>query len=336
MANLSFAIDIGGTNTKIFQKGVGLILNEPSLVAVFGKNGIFQIKAIGENAKNMIGKTDENTNVFSPIIGSDLKSVHYASEMLRYFLDKVIPKKLFRKKIEAIICLPCGLSEEEKLDFANVCYKAKIKNVKIVPSIIASALGAGKFIHTPTTYFVVDIGGNSTDIATINLSAIVKGCTVGIGGKNMDAEIAGLVAREYGTQISLQTAEKLKEEIGSLFEKDVQNMEVIGVCVDSHKPKEIIVSSDVVKEAIMPLFEKIAYAIESTINMCTPDISMDIQRNGIFFTGGVSSIGGLENFMRKRLNLIVHVFDDAYINVILGGGKLLSDDAQLRNILQEF
>ena len=336
MASIKIAIDFGSSKTKIFEKDCGLVLVEPTLVALSEHTGGTQIKAFGIEAEQMEGKTGDKSIVFSPIDGGEVKSEEYASALLKHFLQKIKPKSIFAKSIDAVVCVPCGLDEEQKESYARVCYKAGIASVKLVPSVITSALGGGKFVHTPTTYLIVDIGHGCTDIATVNMNTILKGCTIGIGGEMMDDAVMCAVEENYQTFISSQTAKQIKEEIGSLFDRDIQNMEVLGVDSASQSPKTTIVVADAIKDSLLNLFEKIAYAIESTINMCSPDICSDISRGGLFFCGGVSKISGLEEFMRKRLKLPVRVIEDPHICSILGCGKLLSDNAQLNNILKEF
>lgn len=336
MNSIKIAIDMGSSMTRIYEKDCGLVLCEPTLVALTKVFGNEQIKAFGDEAKEMEGKTGDQTIVFSPIANGEIKSEEYMAVLLKHFLQKIRPKSIFAKTIDAVVCVPCALTDEQKEIYARVCYKAGIASVKLVPSVITSALGGGKFVHTPTTYLIVDIGHGKTDIATVNMNTILKGCTFGVGGQMCDDRILAAVEENYQAFISPQSAKLIKEEIGSLFERDIQNIEVLGVDSKTQAPVPIIVVADVVKEGIVDCFEKIAYAIESTINMCSPDICSDISRGGIFFCGGVSKISGLEDFMRKRLKMPVRIIEDPDICSILGCGKLLSDPNQLGEILKEF
>ncbi len=336
MNSIKIAIDMGSSQTRIFEKDCGLVLCEPTLIALSKVFGSEQIKAYGNEAREMEGKTSDQTVVFSPISQGEIKSEEYAATLLKYFLQKIKPKSIFSKTIDAVVCVPCALSDEQKETYARVCYKAGIASVKLVPGVITSALGGGKFVHTPTTYLIVDIGHGKTDIATVNMNTILKGCTIGVGGEVCDNKIMAAVEENYQAFISPQAAKQIKEEIGSLYERDIQNIEVLGVDSRTQAPKPIIVVADVVKEGIIDAFEKIAYAIESTINMCSPDVCSDLSRGGIFFCGGVSKISGLEDFMRKRLKLPVRIIEDPDICAVLGCGKLLSDSSQLGDILKEF
>ncbi len=336
MSGIRIAIDMGSSTTKIFEKDCGLVLCEPTLIALSTSFGKEQVKAYGQEAKDIEGKTSEQTVVFSPVVQGEIKSEEYAAMLLKHFLQKIKPKSIFPKTIDAVVCVPCGLSEEQKELYAKVCYKAGIASVKLVPGVITSALGGGKFVHTPTTYLIVDIGHGCTDIATVNMNTILRGCTIGIGGEFMDDQIMSCIEQNYQAFISPQEANLIKDEIGSLYERDIQNMEVLGVDSLTQSPKTLVVVADVVKSALVDSFEKIAYAIESTINMCSPDICSDISRGGLFFCGGVARLSGLEEFMRKRLKLPVRIIEDPDICSVLGGGKLLSDNEQLSNILKEF
>lgn len=336
MSSIKIAIEMGSAMTSIFEKDCGLVLHEPTLIAISNTKNTEQIKAYGIDAQNMEGRTGDGTIIFSPIVEGRIRSEEYMTSLLKHFLQKINTKSIFPKPIDAVVSIPCGLDNEEKQSIAKVCYKAGISSVKLVPSAITSALGGGKFVHTPTTYLIVDIGHGSTDIATVNMNTIIKGCTIGIGGKNLDDAVINAVEENYQTLISPMSAKQVKEEIGSLYDRDIQNIEVLGIDSKTQSPKSIIIVADVVKDAIIDYFDKIAFAIDSTINMCSPDICSDISRGGVFFCGGVSKISGLEDFMRKRLKLPVHVIEDPDICSILGCGKLLSDSKQLADILKEF
>lgn len=335
MNSIKIAIDMGSSQTRIFEKIAGwFCVNQHSLhfqkFLAVNKSRLMEMRQEKWKAKQA------TKLLFFTNFSRRNKKRRIRGDTTQTFSSKNKAKINFSKTIDAVVCVPCALSDEQKETYARVCYKAGIASVKLVPGVITSALGGGKFVHTPTTYLIVDIGHGKTDIATVNMNTILKGCTIGVGGEVCDDKIMAAVEENYQAFISPQAAKQIKEEIGSLYERDIQNIEVLGVDSRTQAPKPIIVVADVVKEGIIDAFEKIAYAIESTINMCSPDVCSDLSRGGIFFCGGVSKISGLEDFMRKRLKLPVRIIEDPDICSILGCGKLLSDSSQLGDILKEF
>ena len=335
MTKKFLAIDLGGSYTSLYLRGEGLVLREPTLVLSVATKDGFEVKAIGNDAKAMEGRTNNEMILSSPISNGVVANEQLCVKMLKHFLKK-IEFDTFLRCMEVVCVVPCSIDADQANLYLSTLYQAGLKNVTLVPSAIATALGGGKFIHTPLTYFVVDVGGSYTDICVINSNQIVKGCTVDVGGNMMDKAVAKAVEDYYKVKISNQTAKMIKEEIGTLFDKDSQNIEVVGVDVQTLAPKNFIVVADVVKDAIYPFFEKIAQAIATTISTCSPNISADINQNGIFFGGGVSAITGLESFMRKQLKLNVYILQDNDKTAILGAGKLLSEPVQLNEIMKNF
>lgn len=332
--NYNLAIELGGVNTSIYRKNQGLVLKEPTLVCAVSVGDSYVIKALGADAAKLQGKTNDKTYIFSPIICGEIKSLDYAVELLKYFLEKVNLRKFFKEK--AIICVPAGISESAKSDIKKLCALSGLGKISLVPSIICSAYQSGLPINTPKTIFCVNVGGTLTDMATINMNSILKGATLEMGGRYIDLDITDLVAQKFKMIISVATAKRIKEEVSSLIENDVREIEVIGTDEISGKPKQITITSEDIKPILINFMKDIIIAIETSINICPPEISADIARNGIFISGGLSSIHGLEKYLRRQLNLEVKIIKEKENASILAAGRLLNDKKTLNDIITNF
>ncbi len=333
MSEVLLAVDFGGSFTSIYKKDSGLVLKEPTLLcAIMTENG-YEVKAMGLEAKEIQGKTDSRTVVFSPISEGVIKSPDYATILLKHFLDKIIPKKSLFSKIKCLVPIPTGITEEERKSYLSVFQGAGVKDVIFVPRLLCSAYGAGLNILSNNAQLIIDIGGVSTDIGVVNLGTIIEGATLAVGGKAIDAQIVRTVSQKYGVEIGLPTAQKLKEEIGSLYTNDIANMEVIGADVNTKAPAGTLVYASDIKEAVLPLLNEISRIVETTLNIVPPEISGDVAKNGICVTGGFADIAGLQKYLSREINLPVIVADCAKNACILGAGKLLSNLADLNKII---
>ena len=335
MSEILLAIDMGGSYTSIFRKDSGLVLKEPTLIGAMMTDNGYEVKVMGKEAKDIQGKTDERTVVFSPISEGVVKSIDYATILLKHFLDKVIIHKNIFTKIKCLVPYPTGLSEEEKNDYKTVFLNVGINDVIFVPRLLCSAYGGGVNIFANSANMVIDIGGVSTDVGVINLGTLIYGATLCVGGKAIDAQIVRTVSSKYGVEIGLSSAQKLKEEIGSLYSNDTANMEVMGVDTRTKSPASVVVYATDVKMSVMPLLSEIGRIVETTLNILPPEISADVAKNGILITGGFSSIVGLERYLRTTLNLPIIIAEDAPNACILGAGKLLANLNELKRVLNE-
>lgn len=335
MSEILLAIDMGGSYTSIFRKDSGLVLKEPTLIGAMMTDNGYEVKVMGKEAKDIQGKTDERTVVFSPISEGVVKSIDYATILLKHFLDKVIIHKNIFTKIKCLVPYPTGLSEEEKNDYKTVFLNVGINDVIFVPRLLCSAYGGGVNIFANSANMVIDIGGVSTDVGVINLGTLIDGATLCVGGKAIDAQIVRTVSSKYGVEIGLSSAQKLKEEIGSLYSNDTANMEVMGVDTRTKSPASVVVYATDVKMSVMPLLSEIGRIVETTLNILPPEISADVAKNGILITGGFSSIVGLERYLRTTLNLPIIIAEDAPNACILGAGKLLANLNELKRVLNE-
>lgn len=335
MSEILLAIDMGGSYTSIFRKDSGLVLKEPTLIGAMMTDNGYEVKVMGKEAKDIQGKTDERTVVFSPISEGVVKSIDYATILLKHFLDKVITHKNIFTKIKCLVPYPTGLSEEEKNDYKTVFLNVGINDVIFVPRLLCSAYGGGVNIFANSANMVIDIGGVSTDVGVINLGTLIDGATLCVGGKAIDAQIVRTVSSKYGIEIGLSSAQKLKEEIGSLYSNDTANMEVMGVDTRTKSPASVVVYATDVKMSVMPLLSEIGRIVETTLNILPPEISADVAKNGILITGGFSGIVGLERYLRTTLNLPIIIAEDAPNACILGAGKLLANLNELKRVLNE-
>lgn len=321
-----YAIDLGGSYTTIYMRKGGFVLKEPTMVAVEEVRGVYKIKALGKEARELVWKTPESVEVFNPISNGVIENYEYAQIMLKYFLEKIGFKK---NRSNAIVLVHAGISTEEKNLYRRLFEDVGFLDVDFLPSILCSAYGAGKNISSARAGIVVNIGGSVTDIAAINLNSLMQGVTLGIGGKVMDIAIANSLAiskkSKTGILVGLPTAEKLKIEVGSLYNDDSLNMEVMGTDLLTKAPVALVVNSAQLKPVLEAFFEEILRTIEVTITTLPPEVTSDIINNGIIFTGGVANMTGFDEFLKKNLSYPYIIAKNPEDSTILGAGKLLAD-----------
>ena len=331
MGKFKYAIEMGGAYTCIYVKGEGLALKEPTLIAAEPTEEGYKVVAMGIDAKKLVGKTKDNVEIFTPSASGEHSNYEYSVILLKHFLSKVGFKPY---DDSAIFVVPCGLSAKEKTNILNVCEGANLGRVELVPSVLCSCIGAGRSVDTSKVSMVVDMGGATTDVAVINMSNILKGATLGIGGKRIDASICDFLAYTQELIVGLPTAELLKNEVGSLYTNDTLNMEITGVDVRTKSPKTAVMLSSDLRSAIEPFYREIVRTIDTTINALPPEIVADIINSKILIVGGCAKIQGLENYLKQNLNYPIELCEDVDNTTILGAGKLLADAQLLANIIK--
>ncbi|MEG1751717.1 MAG: rod shape-determining protein [Clostridia bacterium] len=332
MSVTKIAIDFGSSNTSIFIDGLGIVLKEPTLVAVTKlADGNPAVKCFGNEAKKILGKTDENTTIFSPVYEGKIKKIEYAKLLISYFLSKVMVVKPFTK-IELLIPVSCGLTPKERNDFYEVFKTIKPKKIIIIPKALCSAVGICVPIDSSNSNIIVDLGGGTIEVCVVNLNSIVKGATTSMGGRVLDLAIMGQLKVINKILMGYTTAEKLKEEVMSLFPNDTRNLEISGIGDDTHSPKNMLVISQDLTEIAINFFEPIVEVVQTIINSCPPEVSADIMATGIKLCGGLSCLTGVENFFETKLGLNVELADEAENACIIGAGKLLCNNKQLTEI----
>ena len=308
MNKIKYAIEIGGSYTKIYVQGEGFALCEPTLVAAEPTSQGYQIVGLGQEAKEMMGKTNDSIEIFSPISNGKINNYEYLKTLLEYFFEKLEFKK---KRDSVMVLVSLGLSNNDRKLFLSLLYDIGFKQVILIPTIVCACVGTGKNISSTKTNLMVNIGGGNTDIAVINMNSIVKGATLGLGGRAIDVAIANTIAYNHGIVVGLGTCEKLKTEVGSLYQNDTLNMEVTGVDVESKVPCSYIISSKDLNLVLEPFFDEIIRTIDVTITSLPPEISADIINNGILFAGGMSNMNGLESYLKRNLRYPFKIVDDA-------------------------
>ena len=319
------AVKLGSSNTSIFKQGEGLVLFEPTLVAFRGEPRAREVIAVGRAAERMQGRTDGSIVVSAPIVEGRVVDSELATIMLKSYLARVVAGALLKPRIKAAVCVPLGITLKERKEIEWVCHHAGIQDVVFVPAIMAGAVGYNLPISDASGMCLVNIGGGSTDIATISVNSIISGINVGIGGIVLDKAIEKAIASEYNLKIGEGVAKKLKEEIGSLYPNDASNAEVCGVDIESGAAKSVVVEAKTVYDAIVGFYDKLADAIHAVIVTNPANIVEDIQNQGIYLMGGASLVTGAEQFFRKRLNMPVLIQDQTTAIDTIGAGKLLSD-----------
>ena len=319
MSKIHLIVELGSSNTYIYRIGSGLLLYEPTLVAT--KYGSDELFAVGHEAKKLIGKTSEAIAVISPIERGLVVNKQMAQMMFQEFFKKVVPNKNLLSGVDVKLCVSNGLSDNQIADFKEVIYYAGVDNIDVMFSSVVSLVGADININKPSAYISLNIGGGTTDFAVVSLNEIVTGFSVDFGGQDMDEAIRQYIYNTKRLEISLLSAEKLKNECLSLYANDTSNMEVSGVDIDTKKPRsEIILSSDI-RISVLHFFDNICAGLEHLVNLCSPEIASDIAPNGIVITGGVANLVGLENYITQKVALPCFVPEEPELATIVGGAK---------------
>ena len=321
MSKIHLVVELGSSNTYIYKVGNGLVLAEPSLVA--NKYGTKEIFAVGNEAKKLIGKTNEAITVVSPIKNGVVQNKKMAQNMFLEFYKKVVPNRSVFDVVDVVLCLSNGLTDNQVEDFKEVIYFTGVGNVNVVMSSIASIVGAGVNIDKPSAYISLNIGGGTTDFAVVSLNDIVTGFSLNFGGEDIDECIKQHIYNTKELEISKLTAEKLKNECVSLYENDMSNMEVSGIDIVTKRPRTEVIMSNEIRIAIIRFFDDICMGLEHLINMCSPEIASDITPNGIILTGGVAKLVGIEDYITKKLSIPCFTPEDPELATVLGGAKLI-------------
>lgn len=325
------AIDLGTCSTLIYIKGRGVVLREPSVVAI--DTATRKLLAVGNEAKRMLGRTPNEIKAIRPMKDGVIADFEMVELMLRSFITKARCKRFFTRP-SVIICVPSGITEVEKRAVRDSAMAAGVREVFLVTEPIAAAIGVGLPVHSPQGSMIIDIGGGTTEIAVIALSGIVSQCSIRIAGDEMDEAIIQYVKKNYNVIIGEQTAEELKIKIGSAFPTDEENeMEVRGRDLVSGIPKTIKISTRQVREAIQEPIAMIIEAVRLTLERTPPELAADIISSGIFMAGGSSQLRALDLLIREETNLPVRVADNAQDCVVLGAGKILENISSYMKVI---
>jgi rod shape-determining protein MreB len=324
------AIDLGTANSLVYAKGKGIVVNEPSIVAINKVTG--DIEAVGREAKEMLGRTPGNIVAIRPLKDGVIADFKVTEKMLNYFIQKAHGRKLLVHP-RIVIGVPSEITQVEKRAVIDSAFRAKASEVYLVEQAMVAAIGAGLPITEPSGNMIVDIGGGTTDIAVISLSGIVYSRSVRLAGNEMDDAITQYIKRKYNLLIGERTAEQIKIEVGSAFPLDEPlSMEIKGRNLIEGIPKTLVVTDDEIREALSECVGTIVNAVRVALERTPPELSADIVDKGIVLTGGGSLLRNLDKRIREETSLPVTLADDPLSSVVLGTGKMLSDFHLLKKI----
>ncbi|MDK2921289.1 MAG: rod shape-determining protein MreB [Desulfonauticus sp.] len=327
------AIDLGTANTCVYVKGKGIVLNEPSVVAVRRdlRSGN-KVLAVGSDAKRMLGRTPGNIVAVRPMKDGVIADFEVAEAMLRHFICRVHnSRRLVRPRI--IVAVPTGITQVEKRAVRESAQSAGAREVYLIEEPMAAAIGANLPITEPTSNMVVDIGGGTTEVAVISLSGVVYSRSVRVGGDKMDEAIIHHVKRKYNMLIGESTAEMIKINIGSAYPlSEEMEMEIKGRDLVSGIPQHITITSEEVRKAISEQVENIVQAVRIALEQTPPELAADIVDKGIVLTGGGALLKGLDALIREATDLPITVVDDPLSTVVLGAGKVLENLDVLKEV----
>ncbi len=327
------AIDLGTANTLVFAKGKGIVVNEPSIVAINKNTG--DIEAVGKEAKEMVGRTPGNIVAIRPMKDGVIADFKVTERMLNYFIQKAHGRKMLVHP-RIIIGVPSEITQVEKRAVSESAYRAKASEVHLVEQAMVAAMGAGLPVTEPQGNMIVDIGGGTTDVAVISLSGIVYSRSVRVAGNEMDDAIMNYLKRKYNLLIGERTAEQIKIQIGSAYPLDRPlTMEIKGRNLIEGVPKTVTVEDSEIREALAECVGTIMNAIRVALERTPPELSADISDRGIVLTGGGAMIKNLDLRIREETGLPVSIAEDPLASVVLGTGRMLSDFKLLRRIAIE-
>jgi rod shape-determining protein MreB and related proteins len=328
------AIDLGTATTLIYQKGKGIVCCEPSVVAVQkDSRGQKKVLAVGKEAKQMLGRTPGHIQAVRPLRDGVIADFEITEAMLRYFINRVHPRRALLVKPRIIVCVPFGITEVEKRAVRESAESAGAREVHLIEEPMAAAIGAGLPITEPTGSMVVDIGGGTTEVAIISLAGIVYSQSVRVGGDKMDDAIVQYMKRKYNLLIGEQTAERIKLVIGNAYPtSEAVTMEVKGRDLVAGVPKTLVVNSDEIRDAMSEPINAIVEAAMLALERTPPELSADIVDKGIVLTGGGALLRNLDVLLREETGLPVMVCDDPISAVVLGSGKALDHIDLLREV----
>jgi rod shape-determining protein MreB len=324
------AIDLGTANTCVYARGQGVVLNEPSIVAINKVNG--RIEAVGREAKEMLGRTPGNIVAIKPMKDGVIADFEITEKMLTYFIKKSHNRTvLVRPRI--VIGVPASITQVEKRAVKDSAYRAKASEVYLVEEAMAAAIGAGMPVTEPSGNMIVDIGGGTTDIAVISLAGIVYSKAVRVAGNAMDEAIIQYIKKTYNLLIGERTSEAIKMNIGSAYARSTPvTMEIKGRHLIEGMPKTITITDEEIREALAETVNEIVNAVRVALERTPPELSADIVDRGMVLTGGGALLKNLDKRLREETGLPIAIAEDPLSSVVLGAGKMLSNFNLLRKI----
>jgi rod shape-determining protein MreB len=335
LLSADMAIDLGTANTLVYVKGKGIVLDEPSVVAITNNRGRKQVLAVGEEAKQMVGRTPGNIEAIRPLRDGVIADFEVAEEMIKHFIRKVHNRRGFASP-RVIICVPSGSTAVERRAIQESAESAGARRVFLIEEPMAAAIGAGLPVTEPTGSMVVDIGGGTTEVAVLSLGGIVYARSIRVGGNKMDEAIISYIRRNHNLLVGESTAERIKKEIGSACLPEDGNgrvLEIKGRDLMNGVPKEIVISQRQIAESLAEPVSAIIEAVKVALEHTAPELSADIVDKGIVLTGGGALLGNLDFVLRHATGLPVSLADEPLTCVALGTGRCLEEMKTLRHVL---
>jgi len=334
--NDDLAIDLGTANTLIYVRGKGIVLDEPSVVAIRqegGPNGKKVIQEVGLAAKQMLGRTPGNITAIRPMKDGVIADFTVTEQMLKHFIKKVHNTRFFKPSPRMIICVPCGSTQVERRAIRESAIGAGASSVFLIEEPMAAAIGADLPVGEPTGSMVVDIGGGTTEVGVISLGGLVYKGSVRVGGDKMDEAIINYIRRNYGMLIGETTAEQIKKEIGSAFPgSEVREKEVKGRNLAEGIPRSFTISSNEILEALTEPLNAIVSAVKSALEQTPPELAADIAEKGMVLTGGGALLRDIDRLLMEETGLPVIVAEDPLTCVVRGSGMALEKIERLGSI----
>jgi len=331
------AIDLGTANTLVYVKGRGIVLNEPSVVAIVDQRGRKQVLAVGDEAKLMLGRTPGNIEAIRPLRDGVIADFEIAEEMIKHFIRKVHNRRSFASP-QVIICVPSGATAVERRAIQESAESAGARRVFLIEEPMAAAIGAGLPVTEPTGSMVVDVGGGTTEVAVLSLGGIVYSRSVRVGGDKMDEAIISYIRRNHNLLVGESSSERIKKEIGTAKPPEDgvgQSMEIKGRDLMNGVPKELVINQVQIAEALAEPVGAIIEAVKVALEHTAPELAADIVDKGIVLTGGGALLGHLDQVLREATGLPVSIADEPLSCVALGTGRALEEMKTLKHVLTQ-
>ncbi|MEX2279258.1 MAG: rod shape-determining protein [Acidimicrobiia bacterium] len=329
-AGQDMAIDLGTANTLVFVRGQGIVLNEPSVVAINSQNG--RALAVGMEAKRMIGRTPANITAIRPLRDGVIADFDITEKMLRYFIQKVHRRRWARPRI--VVCVPSGITPVERRAVEEAAYHAGARRAYTIEEPMAAAIGCGLPIGEPSGSMVVDMGGGTTEVAVISLGGIVVSRSIRVGGDELDEAVIDWVKKEHNVLLGERTAEQLKMAVGSAWpQHEEPAAEVRGRDLITGLPKTILLTAPEIREAIEEPTQAVVDAVKYTLDKTPPELAADIMERGIWLTGGGALLSGLDHRLANETGMPIVTASKPLQSVVIGSGKCLEEFETLHAVL---
>jgi rod shape-determining protein MreB len=325
------AVDLGTANTLVYVRRRGVMLDEPSVVALNDTTG--EVLAVGHEAKRMIGRTPDNITAIRPMKDGVIADFEATEQMLRFFIQQVHRRRYFAKP-RMVVCVPSGITAVEQRAVKEAGYQAGARKVYIIEEPMAAAIGAGHPVHQAAGNMVVDVGGGTTEVAVISLGGVVTSLSIRTAGDDLDAAIVAWMKKEHSLLLGDRTAEEIKMTLGSAFPSHNEpEAEIRGRDLISGLPRSVVVSSADVRRALEEPLHSIVDAVRTTLDQTPPELAGDIMDRGIVLTGGGALLRGLDERLRHETGMPVHVAEDPLSSVCMGAGRCVEEFEDLQHVL---